>query len=237
MRNWRLDPGSTGYRGEAFQVLIAEEDVEQGLVHADAVVVLDVAELAEAVHEGADAGAGAADHAGQGLLRDGGEERLGLAGLAVLGEREQQAGEAFFGAVEELVDEIGLRAHAAFEKERGEEVGKSLLFAHDAEELLARDAKGGAGGDGHGCCDAGRWLGHHGPLAEEVARSDKSDGGFATGRGDHGDLGAALLEVVDGIGGISLGEEPAVFFEVVDGAARSRLVQERPNVKDGRLRE
>ena len=117
-----------GFNGWPFGImaaeLIVEDDVEQGFVDADAAVVLDEAELAKAVHEEADAGAGGADHFGEGFLGDGGDEGFGFAGLAEFGHEEEGAGEAFFAGVEELVDEVGLGLHAAGEEEVEEEVGE-----------------------------------------------------------------------------------------------------------------
>ena len=103
----------------------------------DAAVVFDEAELAEAVHEEADAGAGGADHLGQGLLGDLGDQGLRFAGLAELGHQQQDAGQALFAGVEELIDKIGLGAHAAGQQERQEEIGEGMLLVHDADHLVA----------------------------------------------------------------------------------------------------
>ena len=88
----------------------------------DATVVVDESELAKAVHEEADARAGGADHLGERLLGDGRDGGDGFAGLAELGHEEECSGEAFLAGVEELVDEIGLGAHAAVKEEVHEEV-------------------------------------------------------------------------------------------------------------------
>jgi hypothetical protein len=82
-------------------------------VYANAAVVFHEAELAKAVHEGIDVRAGAADHAGEGLLRDLRNQRIVFAGTRVIREEQEGTREALLRAVEELIDEIGLGLHAA----------------------------------------------------------------------------------------------------------------------------
>jgi hypothetical protein len=61
--------------------LIEQDHIEQRLMHLDAAVVTDKAELAKAVHEEADAGSRGADHLRQGFLRNGRNEGFRFPGL------------------------------------------------------------------------------------------------------------------------------------------------------------
>ncbi len=201
--------------------LVVEYDVEEGFVDADAAVVLDEAELAKAVHEEADAGAGGADHFGEGFLGDGGDEGFGLAGFAEFGHEEEGAGEAFFAGVEELVDEVGLGLHAAGEQEAEEGVGEGGVVVEGLDHLIAIDLHGGAGGDGGGGGHAQAAGAGDGFLADEIAGDQQGDGGFFAGLGDDGELGAAGGEIEDAVGLGTLGEEDAGGLQVDEFATWS----------------
>jgi hypothetical protein len=191
-------------------------------VDADAAVVLDEAELSEAIHEEADARAGGADHLGEGLLGDGRDEGLGFAGLAELGHEEEGAGEAFFAGVEELIDEVSLGSHAAGEQEANEEVGEGVLLVEDADHLIAIDLERGAGGEG-GSGGHAQAAGRAGDrlLPDKVAGNDVGDGGFLAFVRDDGELGAAALEEEDAVAIGSLSEEDAFGFEMDDSSSYS----------------
>jgi hypothetical protein len=67
--------------------LIEQNHIEQRLVHLDAAVVIDKAELAKAVHDESDAGSRRSDHLRQGFLRNGRNEgwRFAMGGMKVGG--------------------------------------------------------------------------------------------------------------------------------------------------------
>ena len=88
-----------------------QNDIEQGFMNTDTTVVLDEAELAEPVHEEADARTCGSDHFSQCLLRDRWNERLRLAGLAELRHEQKYSGKTLLAVIEQLIDEVGLRAH------------------------------------------------------------------------------------------------------------------------------
>ena len=184
-----------------------QEDVEQGLVDADAAVVFDHAELAEAVHEEADAGAGGADHFSESGLGDGRDEGFGFTGDAEFGHEEEDSGEAFFAGIEELIDEIGLGAHAAGEQEPHEEVRECMILVHGADHVAALDSVRGAGGDGGCGGDAAAADAGQGFLSDEVAVGKQGDGGFFTAGGDDGEFGAAFLKIEDRVSWTSLRKE------------------------------
>jgi hypothetical protein len=206
--------------------LIVQNHIEQRLVDPDAAVVFDKAVLAKAIHEEADAGAGGADHLGEGLLGDLGNERFGFAWLAELRHQQQDAGKALLAGVEELVDEIGLGPHSAGEQELEEEVGEAMLLVHDADHLVAPDPERGAGGDGGGggqaqAGDAGDRL-----FSNEVAGDEQGDGGLLAAFGDDGEFGATGLQVEDAIGRVSLREEGLFGLQADELSSQSGVGQE-----------
>ena len=74
--------------------LIVENRIQQRGVHFDSAIVGDEAELAESVHEKADAGARRADHLGERFLTDFCDRRLRIAVLAEIREDQEEAGPA-----------------------------------------------------------------------------------------------------------------------------------------------
>src|ERR1035438_2198123 len=92
---------------------IVQNYVEQRLMHLDAAIVFDKTELAKPVHEEADPGAGGADHFSQSFLRYLRNQRLWITRFAKFRHQKKNARQAFFTGVEELIDKIGLNAHAA----------------------------------------------------------------------------------------------------------------------------
>ncbi len=203
-------------------------------MNADAAVVFDEAEFAEAVHEEADAGAGGADHFGEGFLGDFGDEGLLFAGFSEFGHEEEDSGEAFFAGVEELIDEIGLGSHAAGEEKGEEQVGEGVLFVHDADHLGAVDAEGVTGCDGGGGGEAESGGCGEGFLSDEVARIEEGDGGLFAGFGDYGEFRAAFLEVEDGVGGGSLGKDGGFGFELDDLASYTGVGKEGRRIESWR---
>jgi hypothetical protein len=201
--------------------LVVKDDVEQGFVDADAALVLDEAELAKAVHEEADAGAGGADHFGEGFLGDGGDKGFGLAGLAEFGHEEEGAGEAFFAGVEELVDEVGLSFHAASKEEAEEEVGEGVVLVEGADHLVAIDLHGNARGDGGGGGHAQAAGAGDGFFADELVWDQQCDGGFSAGLGHDGELGTASDQIKDAIGVGPLREEDAAGLVMDQLSARA----------------
>ena len=62
-----------------------------------------------------------------------------LAGLAELRHQEQNPRQPLLAGVEELIDQIGLGAHAARQQKLEEQVGELVLFVDDAEHLVPLD--------------------------------------------------------------------------------------------------
>ena len=67
-----------------------------------------------------------------------------LARLAEFRHQQQNSRQALFAGVEELIDQVGLNAHAALQQELQEEVGETMLLVHDADHLSPADLESGA---------------------------------------------------------------------------------------------
>ena len=91
-------------------------------MHADATVVFDKTELAETVHEEADARPRCAYDVGQRFLRDLGYQGFRFAWLSKIRHQQQHSSQALFTGVEQLIDKIGLRARAPGQQELQKEV-------------------------------------------------------------------------------------------------------------------
>ena len=93
--------------------LVEQDYIEQRLVHLDAAVVIDKAELAKAIHKEADPRPGSADHLCQGFLRDGRNGGFRSTRLAKFRHQQENPRQTLFTGVEQLIHKIGLDAHAA----------------------------------------------------------------------------------------------------------------------------
>lgn len=92
---------------------------------SDAVVVIDEAELAKAVHKQADAGPGCSDHLRKRFLRYLWNYRLKLAGTAEFRHQEENACQALLAGVEVLIHKISLHPHTARQQEFQEQCLRS----------------------------------------------------------------------------------------------------------------
>ena len=71
--------------------MIEEHCFEERFVNLDAAVVVNESELAETVHEEADAGPRSADHLCQSLMRDGRNELRGFSRLTIVGHQKEES--------------------------------------------------------------------------------------------------------------------------------------------------
>ena len=102
--------------------MIKQNSIQQRLVNLDAPVIFDKPELSKSIHEEADAGAGGADHLGQGFLRNLWNVVFRIARLAEFCHQQQNPRQALFTGVEKLIDQVGLNAHAALQYDLQKEV-------------------------------------------------------------------------------------------------------------------
>jgi len=81
-------------------------------------------------------------------------------------------------ATEQLIDEIGLSAHAAGQQKFQEQVGKGMFLVHHADHLLPFDPECRAGGDRRSRRHAQPAQACERLLPNEVSRAEQRDGGF-----------------------------------------------------------
>src|SRR5882757_879236 len=91
-------------------------------------VVLDKTQFAELVHEEVDARSGRSDHLRQGLLAILSSDRLRLVFLAEIREQKEKPGEALFGRIEQLVDQVSCYPDVPRQQIRHEKLGKFRLI-------------------------------------------------------------------------------------------------------------
>ena len=213
------------------QRFIVQNHIQQRLVDPDATVVFDEAELAKTVHEKADARAGGADHFRQGFLGDLRNESFRFSCFAKLRHQQQDACQAFFAGVEELVDKVGLDSHAARQQELQEQIGEGMFLVHDADHFRSFDFERCAGGDCRGSRHMQAPHGCERLLADKVAGGQQRDGGFfATLRND-GQSGAPLLQIKNRVGGMSLRKEGLLRLQLDYFSSQTGIRQKCGGVK------
>ena len=124
-----------------------QDHIEQRFVNLDATVVFDEAQLAKAIHEETDPGACRPDHIRERFLRYRRNQRLLFARLAKLRHQQEDSGETLLAGVEELIDEVGLNAHAAGQQVCNEDISKSVLLMHHADHLTPFNLERGTVGN------------------------------------------------------------------------------------------
>jgi DNA topoisomerase I len=177
--------------------LIEQHHIEQRLIHLDAAVVIDKAQLAKAIHKEADTGPRGADHLRQGFLGNGRNEGFRFTRLAEFRHQQENPRQALFAGVEKLIDKIGLGSHAAGQQESQKEIGERRFVMHYAAHLLPCYLKRHARVDGR--CRRQTQSGYRRErlLSNEVAGGEKRDCGlFAVLRND-GEFCPAALKIED----------------------------------------
>jgi hypothetical protein len=104
----RMPPGQRR-SGLDFRPFV-QNRIQQRPVNFDMTVVVDVAQLAEFVHEEADAGARRADHLGECFLTDLRDHWLRVAVFAEIREEKKHPGQPLLAGIEELIDQVRLDA-------------------------------------------------------------------------------------------------------------------------------
>jgi len=167
--------------------------VQQRFMHANSSVVFDESQLAEAVHEEADSRSRGADHVGQSLLGDRRNQCLRLTRLAKFGHQQKNARQPLFAGIKELVDQVGLNAHASRQQERQEQVRKRVLFVHYADHLIAHDFECRAARDGSGCRQTQSSDGSESFFSDKILWREQGDCGFFSRLGNYRDFAPAFL--------------------------------------------
>ena len=109
-------------------------------MHFQPAVVVDVSQLAEAIHEEVHTRPRGTDHLRKDFLTDPGNHRVGFDLRAEIREKQKDTGEPFLAGVEKLIDQVLLDARVAVEKESQEEISQALVLVEHSGHLLLRDA-------------------------------------------------------------------------------------------------
>lgn len=230
--------GPTPHGGHRFSsngvIFVIEDHPKKRAIHLDAAVVFDVSGVAETVHQYIDARPGTADEGGESLLAD---LRDAISGIPIFTEVchvEEGAGEAFFGGVEELVDEVCLDAAGALQQVGDEEVRHAVLFGEYANHFVASDAEESAVGEGGGRGDEELYARGETLFADEVSGSEDSEGGLLSDAGDDDKPGFPALEVKDAVPNVTLREDALPFAEVHDCSSQAGVGEEGGGIeRDG----
>src|ERR1035441_5489451 len=158
--------------------MIVLNHIDQRPMDLDATVVFDKAELAKAIHEETDTGAGGANHLCQSLLRDGRDEGFRFTRLTKFSQQQENPGQTFFAVVEKLIDKVGLGSHAPGQEEFHIHFGEGALLVHHADHLLPSYLQRCTKDDGRGSgqvqpTDAGERL-----LSNEFTGGEERDRGL-----------------------------------------------------------
>jgi hypothetical protein len=112
---WRRFRSSTGSssrflrtRHHGFTVVIVENHVQQGTVNVQVIsgVIINKAELAEPIHEEADARPGCAHHLRQSLLAQPRNRHFGHPFLAEVRHQEKDSSQALLAGIEKLINQV-----------------------------------------------------------------------------------------------------------------------------------
>ncbi len=173
-------------------------------MHLQAAVVMDVSHLAEPVHEVTHSRAGGADHLRKGFLAQFQDRGSALGSLPNARQQQENARQALFAGVEELIYEVFLDSSDAGKKVVDDQLCKCRILMKYPHDCGCLDA-----------CDRGlvncSCRGHpqrppdETTLTEEVAWPEDPDNGFSSALlGRHRELHIAILDVEHRIGGIAL---------------------------------
>ena len=124
--------------------LVVENNVQKRAVDLQPAVVVNEAQLPEAVHEEADPRAGGADHFRQHLLTDLGNYGLGCAFLAETGEQQKDSGQSFFTRIEKLIDQVFFVTDVPGQQVGHEHVGQFMFPMKRLHHGLLVDSQNGA---------------------------------------------------------------------------------------------
>src|ERR1700736_2459566 len=172
-------------------------------------VIADETELTKLVHEMTDPRPSGADHFSQGCLTDLDVDRLGVAFLAEIREQQQQARQALFTRIEQLVDQIFFNPAVAAQQIRDEQFRECRFVAQDRLEGFPGNRRNLA--TFHRPCRAdAHLLPGETAFTEELPRFDDSNDGFLALLGSYGQLDPALLQIVDAIGRLALAEDDLI---------------------------
>ena len=190
---------------------VAQDHAEKRIIDLQCAFVFDEPKLLELVHEKVHPRPCCTYHLGQHGLRNLGK-RERLVRSAIAGEQQQSTRQSFLAGVKELIDQILLGAEVSSNHVGDEPVRKLMLRVEDAKHFAFLNDERTALSHRRGRADPQRLAGQA-AFAQKITCPEKgNDRLFASSRG-YGKLYAALLNVENMGGGITLGKQPLLLAE------------------------
>ena len=193
-----------------------QDDAQQRAVYFDISIIFDEAELAKLVHEVTDTRARRADHLGQGLLIDLGNDDVLFSFFPVIRHQQENARQALFTGIEQMIDQLLFKLDVLRQKISENKFGKICIVMkrpNDGGLLQARDDAVGNRGGGR---NAQRVLGEA-FLSTKVACFQHGHDRLFAVFGHDRQFDLALGDIKDGVGGVALGVEKLTDAEAVRG--------------------
>jgi hypothetical protein len=196
--------------------LVVQHRIQQRIVDLDFSVVADESELAELVHEEADAGPGGPDHLRQSFLADIRTDRLRTSFLAEICQQKQQSGQPLLAGIEQLIDQILFNPAVPGQQIRHEYFGKFRLVVKGGEHRRLGNYRDQAFLHRRRRRDAER-MAIQAALAKKLPGFEDPDNRFLALCGNDDDLQPAFLNVENRICHVALGEDDLVLAKLNDG--------------------
>ena len=213
-------------------LLLVQHNAEQRAMHLQSAVVVDEAELSEFVHEEIHPGAGGAHHFRQSFLTHVGVHGLRHGFFAEPGQYQKRSGQAFFAGIEELIDQVRLRAIVTFHHIRHKQVGQLVFLVERAQHSLLFNLQDGAIRNCGSGCQANGLIRGQASFAEEIAGTEERDGRFLALFGDHAQPNPPRLKVEHSVRALALRKNGLFRFIASDTPAHARVRQKGLRIED-----
>ena len=186
-------------------------------------VVLNQAQFSKLVHEVTYTRPCGADQLSKRLLANFCDNRLGSTFLAKIRQQKKRSCQSLFGRIEQLIDQVRLRAIVTFDHVRDKQVGEPMFRVERLKQLALFDPQDRAARNRSGSRQAERLIGSDAALAQEIAAAEQGDGCFLSLFRDHAEPRPSLLNVEDGVRWLSLRKDGLFRAIVVKGPADARI--------------
>ena len=108
-----------------------------------------------------------------------------------------------------------------------------MLLVHHIDHLFPADSESGAGSNGSGRCQTQPGHCRQRPFSHKLARRDQREGSFLPTGGNNCNFCAAVLEIKNGVRGISLRIEGFLRRELDDGSPQAGARQKGGGIELG----
>ena len=200
-----------------------QDDIKKRTVDLQSTVVVNEAKISESVHEEIYSRTGCANQFCQSLLTNVRDHFLGSAFLAEVGQHQKRSRQPLFARIEQLIDQVRLRAIVTFDHVRDKQVGEPMFRVERLKQLALFDPQDRAARNRSGSRQAERLIGSDAALAQEIAAAEQGDGCFLSLFRDHAEPRPSLLNVEDGVRWLSLRKDGLFRAIVVKGPADARI--------------